>query len=154
MAWRSRNMRVGTVLIALLVVCGIGLPGIGPATAEQTAPPASAKLEEGYTQKSPDNSIAIEQYLNKDADDWKWQFWVRRSDTFTLLDPEPADYPADFRFTNDLKWIVRQQKSGSGEQTIYLYRLTPQGAVAAGKKPLGDLAWDYFKTRPEWRKIM
>jgi hypothetical protein len=146
-------MRVGIVLLGLLVVCGIGRWDIGPAAAEQAAPPASARIEETYTQKSPDNSIAIEQYLNKDTDDWKWQFWVRRPDTFTLRDPEPADYPADFRFTNDLKWIVRLQKTGSGESTLHLYRVTPQGTVPAGKKPLGDLAWDYFKTRPEWRKI-
>ena len=144
-------MSVRTILIALFVASG--LSAIGSAAAAPTAPPATAKIEEGYTQKSPDNAIAIEQYLNKDGDDWKWQFWIRRPDAFTLLDPEPADYPADFRFTNDQKWIVRQQKTGSGEQTIYLYRLTPQGAVAVGKKPLGDLAWDFFKTRPEWRKI-
>ena len=86
------------------------------------------------------------------TDDWKWQFWVRRKDTFTLLD-EQADYPAGFRFTNDLKWLVRMQKTGSGESTLYLYRLAPQGYVPASKKPLGDLAWAYLKSRPEWRKV-
>ena len=45
------------------------------------------------------------------------------------------------------------QKTGSGEATLYLYRLTPQGFVAATGKPLADLAWAYFKTRPEWRRI-
>jgi hypothetical protein len=29
----------------------------------------------------------------------------------------------------------------------------PQGFVPATKKPLGDLAWAYFKSRPEWRKV-
>src|SRR5262249_51479585 len=78
----------------------------------------------------------------------------RRQDSFTLLDPEPADYPAFFIFSNDLKWIVRTQKTGSGEATLYLYRLTPQGYVPASKKPLGDLAWDYMKSRPDWRKLV
>jgi hypothetical protein len=77
---------------------------------------------------------------------YKWQFWVRRQGTFTLFDPEPADYPADFLFTKDLKWIVREQKTGSGESTLYLYRLAPHGYVPTSKKPLGDLATD-------WRKI-
>ena len=45
-------------------------------------------------------------------------------------------------------------KTGSGEQSLYLYRFTPQGYVSATKKPLGDLAWDYMKTRPDWRKIV
>ena len=73
--------------------------------------------------------------------------------TASPADPEPADYPAGFRFTNDLKWLVRMQKTGSGESTLYLYRLGPQGFVPATKKPLGDLAWVYFKSRPEWRKV-
>ena len=79
---------------------------------------------------------------------------MRRQGTFTLLDPEPAGYPADFIFTNDLKWIVRVQKIGSGTSTLHLYRLKPQGYLRASKKPLGDLAWDYLKTRPDWRKIV
>jgi hypothetical protein len=45
------------------------------------------------------------------------------------------------------------QKTGSGESTLYLYRLGPRGFVPATKKPLGDLAWAYFKSRPEWRKV-
>lgn len=45
------------------------------------------------------------------------------------------------------------QKEGSGEQTLYLYRLGAQGYGAATKKPLADLAWAYMKSRPDWRKI-
>jgi hypothetical protein len=95
----------------------------------------------------------IEQYVNKETDDWKWQFWVRRLGTLALLDSEPAGYPAGFVFTNDLKFIVREQKLGSGEFSLYLYRLTAHGYVRAGGKPLGDLAWAYLKTRPQWRKV-
>ena len=146
-------MKVRISLIGLLVVCCIGVCSIGTAAAQPAAPPAGYKIEEKYTQKSPDGAITIEQYLNKDTDDWKWQFWVRRQNAFTLLDAELADYPAGFRFTNDLKWLVRMQKTGSGESTLYLYRLSPQGFVPATKKPLGDLAWVYFKSRPEWRKV-
>ena len=102
---------------------------------------------------SPDGAVTIEQYVNKATDDWKWQFWARRQGTFTQLGPEQDDYAADFRFTNDLKWIVRLQKVGAGKSTLYLYRLGPQGYVAASKEPLGDLAWAYLKTRPDWRKV-
>jgi len=140
-------------LIGLLVVCGIGVSGIGTAAAQPAAPPAGYKIDPEFTETSPDGATTIEQYENKDTVDYKWQFWVRRQGTFTLLDPEPADYPADFRFTKDLKWIVRLQKTGSGESTLYLYRLAPDGYVPASKKPLGDLAWAYLKTRPDWRKI-
>jgi hypothetical protein len=106
-------MKGRTSWIGLLIACSIGVCS-GAAAAQPAAPPARYKIDEKYTQKSPDGAITIEQYLNKDTDDWKWQFWVRRQGTFTLLDPEPAGYPADFIFTNDLKWIVRVQKIGSG----------------------------------------
>ena len=79
------------------------------AAMQPAAPPAGYTIEEKYTQKSPDGSVTIEQYVNKDTDEWKWQFWARWQNTFTPLDPEPALYPADFIFTNDLKWIVRVQ---------------------------------------------
>jgi len=138
--------------IGLLVACSIGVCS-GAAAAQPAAPPAGYKIDEEFTQKSPDGATTIEQYLTKDTEDWKWQFWVRRQDTFTLLDPELADYPADFIFTKDLQWIIRVQKIGSGTSTLHLYHLQPQGYVPASKKPLGDLAWDYMKTRPDWRKI-
>ena len=152
-------MKVRTSLIGLLAVCGVGLMcgiGLAPtaaAAAQPSAPPAGYKIDPEFTETSPDRAITIEQYVNKDTDDWKWQFWARRQGTFALLDPEPAGYPAGFRFTNDLKWIARFQKTGSGEQSLYLYRLTPEGIAPLGKKPFGDQAWAYFKTRPEWRKI-
>src|SRR5499425_2821747 len=138
--------------IGLLFACGIGVCSIGTAAAQPAGPGAGYEIDPEFTKTSPDGAITIEQYVNKDTDDYKWQFWVRRKDSFTLLDEQP-DYPAGFRFTNDLKWLVRMQKTGSGESTLYLYRLAPQGYVPATKKPLGDLAWAYMKSRPDWRKV-
>ncbi len=71
----------------------------------------------------------------------------------TLLEPEQPDYPAGFRFTNDSKWVVRMQKTGSGEQSLYLYRLGPHGFESATAKPFDDMAWAYFWSRPESRKV-
>ena len=146
-------MRVGRFLIEALVVCAIALWSIGTAAAQPAGPPPGYTIEPKYTKTSPDGAVTIEQYVNKGTDDWKWQFWARRQGTFTQLGPEQADYPAGFVFTNDLKWIVRVQKIGSGTSTLHLYRLGPHGYVAASKKPLGDLTWAYMKTRPDWRKI-
>ena len=147
-------MKVRTSLLGLLVGCAIGVCSIGAATAQPAGPAAGYEIREEYTRKSPDGTVAVEQYLNKETDDWKFQFWVRREGTLALLDPETSEYPAGFVFTSDLKWIVRGQKTGSGEATLYLYRLAPQGYVRATKTPLGDLAWAYMKTRPDWRKIV
>jgi hypothetical protein len=149
-------MKRRTFLAGLFVTCSVCICHAAAAAPPPAAPPAGYNIDEEYTVKSPDGATTIEQYLNKeDADgDWKWQFWVRRGGDFTLLDPEPALYPADFVFTADLNWIIRVQKIGSGTMTLHLYHLTPQGYVRASKKPLGDLAWDFMKSRPDWKKLL
>lgn len=141
-------------LIGWLFACGIGACSIGAAAAQKAAPPAGYEINEEYTVKSADGAVTVEQYVNKKTDDYKWQFWVRRKGSFAQLDPQPADYPASFLFSNDLQWIVRTQKIGAGTSTLYLYRLASERYVAASRKPLGDLAWAYLKTRPDWRKIV
>lgn len=151
--WRNPKLTVRTLWIGLLFACAMGVEGFGAASAQPASPPAGYTIESDYTSKSPDGTTTIEQFLNKETDDYQWQFWVRRQGAFTQLDPEPAGYPADFVFARDMKWIVRIQKIGAGTSTLYLYRLGPQGYVAASKTPLGDLAWAFLKTRPDWRKI-
>jgi len=135
-------------LIGLFLACAIG-----SASAEPAGPGPGYIMHPEHTQKSPDGSIAIEQYHKEIDDDWLWQFWIRRDGTMTLLNEEPAGYAAGFRFTNDLQFLVQMQKTGSGESSLYLYKWGPKGFVPATKKPLDDLAWAYLKSRPEWRKV-
>ena len=63
-----------------------------------------------------------------------------------MFKPEQPDYSAGFKFTNNSQWLVRMQETGAGYADLYLYRLGPQGFVAATTKPLSDLAWRYFKS--------
>ena len=141
--------------LALIATCAFAA-----APARASGPSADYQLEDNPETscgcgKSPDGQTVIEQYHKEDKDGWgwRWQFWARRGETQTLLNTdEDADYPAYFRYTNDSRWVVRMQKTGSGEASLYLYKLTDKGFVSATKKPLGDLAWAYFKSRPESRK--
>ena len=125
------------------------------ASAQPAGPGAEYKIAPDQTQTSPDGATTIEQYHKSDAnDDWTWQVWARAKDnTATLLKPEGQDYPAGFRFTNDSQWLVRMQKTGSGEASLYLYQQGSQGFESATKKPLSDLAWAFFYSRPESRKV-
>ena len=130
----------------LLLACAIA-----PAKGEPVGPAADYKIDAEHTATSPDGTTTIEQYKKADADDdLTWQFWARHQNEMTMLQPEQPYYPAGFRFTNDSQWVVRMQKTGSGEQSLYLYKLGPQGFVAATSKPLDDLAWAYFKSRPRF----
>ena len=104
---------------------------------------------------SPDGATRIEQYM-KDSQDLfevKWQAWARRGEQMTELKPEQG-YGAGFRFTADSQWLVRMQKTGSGEQDLFLYHAeNGTFASATKKKSLGDLAWAYFYSRPETKKF-
>jgi hypothetical protein len=135
----------------------ISLLSVGPlAAAEPTGPGPEYQIDPKMTQTSPEGTYTIEQYHKADAnDDWTWQAWVRAKDSMdraTLLKPD-QDYPAGFRFSNDLHYLVRMQKTGSGEATLYLYRLGKDGFESATAKPFGDLVWAFFYSRPESRKI-
>lgn|SRR5436190_668973 len=135
--------------IGVFVACAVAT-----VAAQAAGPPADYKLDAEYTATSPDGATTIEQYAKVDADgDYTWQFWARHGLAFTLLEPEQPDYAAGFRFTNDSQWLVRMQKTGAGYSSLYLYRLRPQGFVAATRKPLSDLAWAYFNSLPASRKI-
>jgi len=60
-----------------------------------------------------------------------------------------TEYGAGFRFSLDSQWLIRMQKIAAGESTLFLYKRDGFRFVPATAKPLGDLAWDYFFTRPE-----
>ena len=135
--------------IGLLLACAVGA-----VAAQAAGPAADYQIHPEYTSTSPDGATTVEQYARISADgDYTWQFWARRQDKLTLLKPEQPDYAAGFRFTSDSQWLVRMQKTGAGYASLYLYHLGRQGFVAATAKPLSDLAWAYFKRRPEFRKI-
>jgi hypothetical protein len=134
--------------IGLFIACPL-------AAAEPAGPGPEYKIDPDVTRTSPDGAFTIEQYHKSDADDnWTWQAWVRAKDAkdrATLLKPD-QDYPAGFRFTSDMQYLVRMQKTGSGEATLYLYRLAKDGFASATAKPFGDLAWAFFYSQPESRK--
>ena len=138
------------ILVGLFLACAVGT-----VAAQTIGPTAGYEIQPEETSTSPDGATTIEQYAKDDPDGgYLWQFWARRGDKLTLLNPKPADYPAGFRFTNDSRWLVRMQKTGAGYADLLLYRLAPDGFVAATPKPLSDLAWAYFYRHRDARKVI
>lgn len=102
---------------------------------------------------SPDGATRLEQYMKDGGDfDVKWQVWARRGEKMTELKPEQG-YGAGFRFTSDSQWLVRMQKTGSGEQDLFLYHFENGTFASATKTSLSDLAWAYFHSRPDTGKM-
>jgi hypothetical protein len=140
--------------LALALTLALALAA-SPALAASGPPPGfvlNERPELAFT--SPDGATRLEQYMKDSQDfDVKWQVWARRGEQMTELKPEQG-YGAGFRFTNDSQWLVRMQKTGSGEQDLFLYHVE-HGAFASAtkKKSLSDLAWAYFYGRPETKRF-
>jgi hypothetical protein len=148
----SRNYLTSS--ICLFLACAIGMTAVQTVAAQTVGPSADYKIYPEHTSTSPDGTTTVEQYAKTGADgSYTWQFWARHKDKLTLLKPEQPDYAAGFRFTNDSQWLVRMQKTGAGYASLYLYHLSPQGFVAATRKPLSALAWAFFESLPDGRKI-
>jgi hypothetical protein len=131
----------------------LGIGAAAPAWAD--GPGAGFKLDQqAPVFKSPDGTVLLEQYAKENQDDdLLYQFWTFDADhrhAFLLnrKGEDPTSYAAGFRFSPDSQWLVRMQKLGSGSQTLFLYRRNGYQFSLATKKPLGDLAWDYFFTTP------
>src|SRR5262249_61680903 len=96
-----------TSLIGLLVLCAIGT-----AVAEPAGPPAGYKNDPEFTRTSPDGGITIEQYLNKDTEDYKWQVWLRREGTINLRVSEAAHYPSGGRL--HYRYAFKRERQAAG----------------------------------------
>jgi hypothetical protein len=143
------NRKFLAVSVGLVLACAVRTT-----MAQPTGPAANYKIDAEYTATSPDGTTTIEQYKKTDSDgDLTWQFWARHRNKMTMLEPEQPDYSAGFRFTKDSGLVVRMQKTGSGEQSLYLCKLGPQGFITATSKPLDDLTWAYFNSLPVSREI-
>ena len=145
------NLTYFSVPIGLFFACAIG----AMAPSQAAGPTADYTIKPEHTAASQDGTTTIEQYARIDADgDYMWQFWARHQDKLTLLEPEQPDYAAGFRFTNDFRNGSCACKKPAPDTPACICTIwAPQGFVAATRKPLSDLAWAYFKSLPDSRKI-
>jgi hypothetical protein len=125
-----------------------------PALAASGPPPGFALTDDAELAfTSPDKTTRLEQYMKDGGDfDIKWQVWARNGEAMTELKPEQG-YPAGFRWTPDSQWLVRMQKTGSGEQDLYLYHVEKGAFASATKTPFSDLAWAYFHSLADTKKM-
>ena len=75
--------------------------------------------------------------------DCGWEAVMRFADTSkaeaTLAGhPEWYSWPAAYHISPDKHWIIRDQKTGSGENALFLYRITPDGQVWRLAEPIDD----------------
>jgi hypothetical protein len=139
--------------LGIWILLILGIVTAAPALAD--SPRAGFKLSAEDAVMSPDRTVRVEQYsrILKDGG-YLYQFWTfdgKHRHGFLLNSAEGDDlasYAAGFRFSPDGQWLVRMQKLGAGYRTLFLDRRKGNKFLPATKKPLGDLAWDYFFDSP------
>jgi len=131
-----------------------------PASADGPGPEFKLRTDADDIFTSPDRQIRIEQYAADKGDEgFLYQFWTfdETRQHPSLLNPgettDLAGYPAGFRFSPDSQWLVRMQKTGAGFQDLFLYRRNGNDFSSATKKPLSEMAWDYFWASPVSKKL-
>ncbi len=105
---------------------------------------AGDKAPSEFVEKSPSERFTVTQrwvkpdYIASDTDcndsDCGWQSVLEFADkskrhVSLAAHPEWYVWPADYRISPDEQWIIRDQKTGSGENALFLYRITPDGQV-------------------------
>ena len=109
-----------------------------------------------YVEKSPKARFTITQrwvkpeYIATDTDctasDCGWEavltFADKSKPEATLAtEPEWYSWPADYHMSPDERWIIRDQKTGSGENALFLYHVEPNGQSWRLSQHLDDLVW-------------
>jgi hypothetical protein len=109
-----------------------------------------------YTAKAPSGRFGITQHwvrpdyiaTNTDcnASDCGWEATLEFADkskpqATLAAHPEWYSWPADYRISPDEQWILRDQKTGSGENAVFLYHVLPDGQVWRLAQHIDDLVW-------------
>jgi hypothetical protein len=109
-----------------------------------------------FTAKAPSGGFTITQRwvrpdwiaTNTDCSDadcgWEasLQFVDKSKPKVTLAaHPEWYSWPADYHISPDEEWIIRDQKTGSGENALFLYHIERDGRVWRLSQHLDDLVW-------------
>jgi len=97
--------------------------------------------------QSPKGSYIITQTLGE-----KWNatlHFVDGSGVDAPLAVDPDQYPwaGSYYISPDEHWIMRVQKTGSGENCAFLYRVEPNGRVSRMEQHLDDLAFRFLATK-------
>lgn len=105
-----------------------------------------------YVDKAPSGEYSIVQrYIEpKDPQDNQdfgaWEAILHfadksKSDATLAANPDRYLWPADYRMSPDEHWILRLQKTGSGENSALLYHVDSNGQVWRLEQHLDDLAF-------------
>jgi hypothetical protein len=89
----------------------------------------------------------IQHYDDKNGWSEKLRFSNRDQPDVTL--EGEISWPGNYYIAPDGRWILRIQKTGSGDNTSYLYFLESNGSVWRMEQPLITMGFDYLGRQPK-----
>jgi hypothetical protein len=91
---------------------------------------------------SPRGTFTISQHRNEN---WSTTIHFARGTQPDLRLTEEYPWPALFYISPDDHWILQIQKSGSGDNISFLYRVDAEGRLWRMEQRLGELAFAFLK---------
>ena len=91
---------------------------------------------------SPKGSFEIVQHFGQEG--WSETLHFKGEADRDVSLEHVISWPGDFYVSPDERWILRIQKSGSGENISWLYFLEKNGSVWRMEKQLGQQGFDYL----------
>lgn len=124
--------------LLLFTICGIARAADrGPGEDIEKAPSGKYAIVQRYIEpKDPED--------NQDSGAWEATLHFSdksKPDATLAAEPDRHFWPADYRISPDEQWILRLQKTGSGENSALLYRVDSNGQVWRLEQRLDDLAF-------------
>jgi hypothetical protein len=124
--------------LLLVVTCGIASSADrGPGEYVEKAPSGKYTIVQRFIEPK-------DQQDNQDFGAWEATLHFSdksKPDATLAADPDRYLWPADYLISPDERWILRLQKTGSGENSALLYHVDSNGQVWRLEQHLDDLAF-------------
>jgi len=96
---------------------------------------------------SPKNTFKIIQHYDE-KEGWSEILHFNGSAKPDVVLEGEIPWPGDYYIAPDDRWILRIQKTGSGDNTSYLYFLEKNDSVWRMEQPLGTMGFDFLRRQP------
>ncbi len=101
---------------------------------------SEAKVKDEVT-TSPRGTFEIVQHYEGD---WTQSVRFIHASARTVILEQGISWPARYYISPDARWILRVQKSGSGDNISFLYHLDDHGQLSRKEERIGELGFAYL----------
>jgi len=106
--------------------------------------PFLARAYDDHVTVSPKGTFKIVQHYDDKNGFSETLHFNSGPDPDVILEGE-ISWAGDYYIAPDDRWILRIQKTGSGDNTSYIYFIEKNGSLWRMEQPLGDMGFDFLR---------